>query len=124
MKTVRLLISVIVLALVFSVWTPATVFAKPAGTGLSAGLASQPAAAKSTLVKLTLYNKTGGTMFVSIVGDSRSYSFAATAQGKTKYEIEPGHYTYTITSSNCGGSLTKSRNFKGSVTIGPIICRK
>jgi len=123
MKTARWITLVIVLALAFSVWTPSTVLAKPAQAGADS-IQLGVDFAKSSMVKLTLNNKTGGTLYLSLVGEKMSYSFATAKQGKTIYQILPGKYTFTITTSRCSGSIVKTKNFKGSAALGPYICRK
>jgi len=121
MKTVRWLTLVIVLAIVFSTWAPTAVLAKPA----AAGAGSVEAKAKSTVVKLSLTNKTGGTIYLSLSGEGRAYSFASSTQGKVSFEIQPGKYTYTLSTSACRGSVTKTRSFKaGSASLGSWICRR
>jgi hypothetical protein len=120
MKTVRLITLVIVLALAFSVWGPAPVLAKSADP--SQALAGD--FAKSSMVKLTISNRTGGTLYISLTGPKGNYWFAASKQGKSNFQILPGKYTYTITASNCGGHLTKTRNFKGSASLGQIVCNR
>jgi hypothetical protein len=123
MKNVRWITLVIVLALAFSVWTPGTVLAKPAQAG-AASIQTSVDFAKSTMVKLTLINQTGGILYVSLVSEKMSYSFATGKQGKSIYQILPGKYTFTASTSKCPGSIVKTRSFKGSSTLGPYICRK
>ena len=120
MKNVRLITIVIVLALAFSVWGPAPVLAKSAdhSPALTADFA------KSSKVKLTINNKTGGTLYISLTGPKGNYWFAASKQGKSNFQILPGKYTYTITASNCGGHITKTKNFKGSASLGQIYCNR
>lgn len=124
MKYGRFFIFVVILVLFFSAWVPASVAAKAETTlvaiGASSGDNLQVVAAKDT-IKLIVQNKTGGTVFVRLVGE-QSYSFAATNQGKTTFMIKPGKYTYTITASNCGGSISKTKNLKGATTLGPFFC--
>jgi hypothetical protein len=126
MKIVRFFTFLIVAILVFSAWTPVPVFAKP-GTGAATIAADSVSAnidlAAAKLVKLTIINKTNGTLYVSLTGQ-RAYSFVLTNQGKSRYDIEAGKYTFVVRSSACPGSYSKSVNFKGNGTIGPIVCLK
>jgi len=123
MKTVRLITFFIVAILVCSAWTPSPVLAKAgaAATTIGAnGISSNVNLATSKLVKLTITNRTGGTLYISLVGHN-SYSFAATNQGKNTFMIESGKYIATIRASACSGSLIKKVNGGGS--LGTIICR-
>jgi hypothetical protein len=124
MKTVRLITFLIAVMLVFSVWVPSPVFAKAdvATATIAADSVSVNAdLVTAKMVKLTIVNQTGGTIYISLAG-ARFYSFAATQPGKNTFMIEKGKYTATIRASNCGGTLTKKVNGGGS--LGTIICRK
>ena len=126
MKTVRLITVLIVAMLVFSAWTPSTAYARADEAGVTIGsndANTGMSAVDAKLVKLTITNKTGGIVYVSLKGATRSYSFAAPV-GKTKYEIEAGTYTYTVRSSACSGSITKTKNFKSGGSLGPYVCKK
>jgi hypothetical protein len=124
MKTVRLFTFLIVAILVFSAWTPSPVLAKADAVTATIGADSVSASVDvvaAKLVKLTITNNTGGTIYITLVGP-RSYSFAATKQGKNIFMIEKGKYTATIRASACGGKLTKKVNGGGS--LGTIVCRR
>ena len=122
MKTVRFMTLIIVLAIAFSVLTPSIVLAKPGNAALNSSIVEKTT--KSTLVKISVTNKTGGTIFISLSG-AHNYSFAATQPGKNTFEIQPGKYTYTLSTSACRGSITKTGNFKsGNVSLGQWQCRK
>ncbi len=125
MKKVRWFTLMVLLALFCSAWAPVAVAAKAETTlvTIGAGSGSSQVAAASETIKLVVQNKTGGTVYVRLVG-AQSYSFAATNQGKNTFQIKPGKYTYTITSSACGGSITKTKNLKGATTLGPFFCNK
>lgn len=72
---------------------------------------------------LTVDNKTGGTLYVTLNGP-KTYAFNTSKSGKTTFEgIEPGKYTITVRSSACGGSLTYEKNIKGKASLKPFICR-
>jgi hypothetical protein len=124
MKTLRLLIIVALAILVISTWVPAPAYAKtpaayPAGT-ISLGV--DPA--KSKVVKLIVNNRTGGTLYVKLSGQS-SYNFAASKQGKTIFNnIKPGTYTISVSASACSGSITYKKNMKGTVTLKTFVCKK
>lgn len=99
--------------------TPAVVFASPAAS-------TRPqfqAAAAAKIVQLTVTNKTGGTVYVTLEG-KLTYYFTASDQGKTKFKIESGTYKYTVRASNCGGSISKTKNFKNGGSLGPFVCKK
>jgi hypothetical protein len=125
MKTLRLFTILMLTVLVLSSWAPAPVYAKgsevaSANTTLAVDLAVVK------LARLRVNNQTGGTLYVSFSGD-RSYSFAASSQGRTTFEsvIQPGKYIITITASRCSGELTLRRKVKGgTVSIPAIRCRQ
>ena len=78
---------------------------------------------KPKTASLTVDNRTGGTLYVTLSGP-KTYSFSTTQQGKTTFEgIEPGRYTITVRSSACGGSLTYNKNISGKASLKPFICR-
>jgi hypothetical protein len=115
----------VVALLILSAWTPSPVYASADAATVSIGsndVGANVNVADVKLVKLTINNKTGGILYVTLKG-TRSYSFAAPV-GKTKYQIESGRYTYTVRSSACGGSITKAKNFKGGGSLGPYFCKK
>ena len=122
MKTARLFTCLIVAMLIFTAWTPSIAYAAPAGMGASSPSLSAVDATTAKLVKLTVYNKTGGPLIVTLRG-AQTYFFYAANQGKTTFMIMPGKYQYTITGCG-GGTLTKTRNFQGGGNLGPYICRK
>ena len=124
MKILRFITVLIVTVLVLSAWTPSPAYAKADAAQVTIGANGVSANVDFTaakLVKLTITNNTGGTIYISLAGP-RFYSFAATKQGKNTFMIEKGKYTATIRSSACGGSLTKKVNGGGS--LGTIICRR
>jgi hypothetical protein len=124
MKTVRLITFLIVAILVFSAWTPSPVLAKVdalATTIAADSVNTNVDVATTKLVKLTIVNQTGGTIYISLTGP-KFYSFAATNQGKNTFMIEKGKYTAKIRAAACGGTLTKKVNGGGS--LGTIVCRK
>lgn len=72
---------------------------------------------------LTVDNKTGGTLYVSLTGP-KAYYFNTSKQGKTTFDgIDAGKYTITVRSSACGGSLTYTKNINGKTSLKPFICR-
>jgi hypothetical protein len=65
----------------------------------------------STLIKVTINNKTGGYIYITLTGP-HTYNFTV-APGKSKIEVEKGKYNFTV--RGCGGaSSSGTRNFKGS----------
>jgi hypothetical protein len=117
MKNIRLITLTIIVMLVISAWTPAPVSASAyAGSGVSAKVKVEP----TKLVNLTINNKTGGAIYVSLQG-TQSYYFTAPV-GKTKYQIMPGRYSYTVRAAACGGVISKTKNFRGGGSLGPYVC--
>jgi len=126
MKTVRLITLLIITILVFSAWTPSPALAKTnaeSTTILAENVTANADFAGTKTVMLTIINHTPGTLFVTLTGH-KNYFFAVTNRGDAKYEIEVGRYTYTVNSSSCLNSLTKTINFKNIGSIGPIVCHK
>ena len=124
MKIIRFITVMIVTLLVLSAWTPSPAYAKADAVTVTIGADGVSASADfvaAKMVKLTITNNTGGTIYISLAGP-RFYSFAATKQGKNTFMIEKGKYTATIRASACGGTLTKKVNGGGS--LGTIICKK
>jgi hypothetical protein len=120
MKTLRLFTIMMLAVLVLSSWTPAPVYAKQSNTASANTTTLVADLAKTKLAKLRVNNKTGGTLYVRFSGE-RSYSFAASSQGKTTFEsvIQPGKYTITVTASTCNGQLTYRRKVKGGTVSLP-----
>ena len=80
--------------------------------GANLKLECKKASAKnSTLIKVTINNKTGGYIYITLTGP-HTYNFTV-APGKSKIEVEKGKYNFTV--RGCGGaSSSGTRNFKGS----------
>lgn len=117
MKTVRTINFVLALFLILSFFSPSTAYAK------SATEPAQPATVKMT--SLTVNNRTGGTLYIQMVGENY-YSFSTAAAGKTTFwNIKSGRYTITLTTSACSGSLVyKNRLVKNRFNIKPVGCNK
>lgn len=63
------------------------------------------------IVKVTVNNKTGGYIYITLTGP-KTYNFTL-GPGKGKIEVEKGKYNFTV--RGCGGaSSSGTRNFKGS----------
>jgi len=125
MKTLRLFTIMMLAVLVLSTWVPAPVSAKQSNTASANTTTLVVDLAKTKLARLRVNNKTGGTLYVRFSGE-RSYSFAASSQGKTTFEsvIQPGKYTITVTASTCNGQLTYRRKVKGGTVSLPVfVCR-
>jgi hypothetical protein len=125
MKALRLLTIIVVVVLVISIWVPAPVYATPSGSDSTVSVHMTVNPAKTKLSKLTVDNRTGGTLFVSMSGP-RNYFFSTAKRGKTTFSnIEPGKYTIVLRTSACGGSLTYTKNLKkgGGANIKPVVCR-
>lgn len=116
MKTLRMLALTIITVLVMSAWAPTYAYAMSDGV-------TQPA--KSQMARLTVNNRTGGTLYVKLSG-SANYWFSATSQGKTVFNnIQPGKYTVTLSTSACSGSLKYKvkMNKGGNASLRPVVCR-
>jgi hypothetical protein len=111
--------SLLIAIVLFLSCAPSPVFASPAASIRPA----VQAAAAAKIVQLTVTNKTGGTVYVTLEG-KLTYYFTASNQGKTKFKIEGGTYKYTVRASNCGGSISKTKNFKNGGSLGPFVCKK
>ena len=121
MKTARLFTCLMAIMLVFAAWTPSTAYAAPAGIG-AASPSQSTGSGTAKMVKLTIGNRTGGPLFVTLVGP-QTYSFYVPDKGKDVFLILSGTYQYTVT--GCGGSsISKTRSFKGGGNLGPYVCRK
>lgn len=65
----------------------------------------------SKIARLVFQNQTGATLYFNFSGPQH-YSFAIPA-GKTRVEVVPGKYTYTVSGSGCGAYFTDD----GKITI-------
>jgi len=76
------------------------------------------------VAQLTVDNRTGGTLYITLKG-STNYYFSAVNQGKTTFkDILPGKYEIGIRSSGCGGTLTYNKKLEGKASLGPFFCSK
>jgi len=126
MKTLRLFTIMMLIVLVLSMSTPAPVYAKQSGSTSTSTTNLVVDLAKVKLARLRVNNKTGGTLYVRFSGE-RSYSFAASSQGKTTFAsiIQPGKYTITVTASACNGQLTFRRKVKGgTISLPAFVCKR
>lgn len=126
MKTLRLFTIMMLIVLVLSMWTPAPVYAKQSVSASTSTASLVVDLAKVKLARLRVNNRTGGTLYVRFSGE-RSYSFAASSQGKTTFAsiIQPGKYTITVTASACNGQLTFRRKVKGgTISLPAFVCKR
>jgi len=115
MKTARLFTCLMVIMFIFTAWTPSTAYAASAGSGASSSNTVR-------MVKLTVGNRTGGPLYVTLQG-AQSYSFYVSDKSKSTFLILSGTYTFTVT--GCGGSsISKTRSFKSGGNLGPYVCKK
>lgn len=71
---------------------------------------------------LTVDNRTGGTLYISLKGPA-NYNFSTSKNGKTTFkDILPGKYEITVRSSACSGSLTYNRKLEGKVSLKQFYC--
>jgi hypothetical protein len=121
MKTARYITLIIVLAIVFSVWSPTAVLARPTEDGTSNTLVKDGLG----MSRVSIANNTGGTLNIKLVAKEHTYYFSTSKRGKYIFEIPPGKYTYTLTSYKCPGSITKIKTFReGSAHLEPARCQK
>jgi hypothetical protein len=124
MKALRFLTVMIIAVLVISAWAPVPAYAKSVETQATSNTNNPTVdVAKAAMAKLTVDNRTGGALYVSLSGP-RSYSFATSKPGKTTFgNILPGKYTVVLRSSRCRGSLTYTKSIKGTTSLKPLVCR-
>ena len=121
MKTLRLFTIAMLAVLVMSTWAPFPAYAQPSGASPDTVIIDLAAA---KLAKLTVDNRTGGTLYVSLSGQ-RSYNFSTSKKGKTTFDnIEPGKYTISVRTSACSDTLTYKQNIKGTASLKPFACSK
>jgi hypothetical protein len=123
MKTLRLLTILIVAVLVVSAWAPAPAYSVRSAKDSHGGASLIVNAAKAKAVKLVVTNRTGGSLYVRLSGP-KSYYFSTSKPGKATFlNIQPGRYVITVRASTCGGTLTYTRNMKGTVSLKPFVCK-
>lgn len=113
MKNTRLITLLIIVILAISTWTPSAVSAKSPESqpGLAPGsvsLSVDPVTIKT--VKLTIHNRSGGILFVTLEGP-KNYSFTV-VEDWAKFYIEPGRYKVTAISTGCSKKHVQNKNMK------------
>jgi hypothetical protein len=131
MKTVRIFVSTIIICIALSAWPPATASAQVENAQVFVPAASSGNYGLPKVAYVTVENKTGGILYVELKADQyahepsrRSYAFGFPNQGKIRFQILPGRYTYTIRSTNCGGKVMYTKFFSGETALGIYTCDK
>jgi hypothetical protein len=113
MKTVRIITILITVILVFSAWTPAPVSARQAENPLAIAPGSPSLTVDgvaTSVVKLTVKNRTGGVLFITLEGPKTYYFTIPDVKGK--FLIVPGRYRVRAISTGCSGTFEHSKNFR------------
>jgi len=134
MKITRIIITVIATCLIFSAWTPTPASAKAEDAQVITTSDFNGGLAYPKIGYVNIENRTGGILYVELTGDVygrgknaehwASYNFSFSQQGKIRFQILPGRYTYTIRSSNCAGKRINTRIFTAETTLGIYTCDK
>ncbi len=73
---------------------------------------------------LTVDNRTGGTLYITLTGP-KTYYFSTSESGKTTFkDIFPGKYTIKITSTACSGELSYTRRVEDRTNLDQFYCNK
>jgi hypothetical protein len=113
MKIVRILTALTIAMLVISAWNPAPVSARGLGdqTTIASNVPPQSVDPVTTkIVRLTVNNRSGGILFVTLNGPKDYYFVIADA--KARFDILPGRYTVTAISTACSRTHVQSKNMK------------
>lgn len=71
---------------------------------------------------LTVDNRTGGTLYVTLTGP-KTYYFSTSDSGKVTFkDIFPGKYTIKIRSSSCSGELSYTRKVEDRTNLDQFYC--
>jgi hypothetical protein len=131
MKITRVIISLVVACIMFSLWPSAKILAQ-AKNGSESIIASSGDNREIPKVAYVIAeNKTGGILYVELQAvqyanepKRRSYNLAFAQQGRIRFQILPGRFTYTIRSSNCAGKRINTKFFTGETFLGIYTCDK
>ena len=113
MKTVRVITILVVAILVLSAWVPSPVSARqaerpativPGNPNLTVDVVT------IRVVPLTVKNRTGGVLFITLEGP-KTYYFTI-PNVKAKFLIIPGRYKVRAISTGCSGTFEQSKNFR------------
>ena len=118
MKTARIITILITVVLVFSTWTPSTVYARQADSPVSIAPSSPNLTADlvvTSVVPLTVKNRTGGVLFVTLDGP-KTYYFTI-VNVKAKFLVVPGRYRVKAISTACSGTFENNKNFRNGGNI-------
>jgi hypothetical protein len=113
MKTLRTVPLLVIAVLVFSAWMPSPAFARSAeaATAIVSGGPNQTAEVVTTkVVPLTVKNRTGGVLFITLEGP-KTYYFTI-PDAKAKFLIIPGRYRVRAISTGCSGTFEQKKYFK------------
>jgi hypothetical protein len=113
MKTMRVITVLVAVILVFSAWMPSPVSARQAEAPqmIAPGNPSQTVdVVAASVVPLTIRNRTGGILFLTLEGP-KTYYFSV-REVKAKFSILPGRYKVKAVSTGCSGTFAHDKNFK------------
>jgi hypothetical protein len=109
MKNTRLFTLLMIVILAVSAWTPAAVSARGLEQPtLAPSLSLDPVTTQ--VVRLSIHNRTGGTLFVTLEGP-KSYYFTI-GDSWARFDIVPGRYRVTAISTACSTKHEQSKNMK------------
>ena len=76
--------------------------------------------------KISADNQTGAKLMIKVVGidNSRKYNFAITDPGTKIFNVVPGKYKITISTTGCPGTMVKIKtlNARSSTPLGAFGC--
>jgi len=113
MKIARVITILVTVILVFSAWTPAPVSARQAENPLAIAPGSPSLTVDgvaTSVVPLTVKNRTGGILFLTLEGP-KTYYFTI-PDVKAKFLIVPGRYKISAISTGCSGTFKHDKNFR------------
>jgi hypothetical protein len=131
MKVARIITSLIIACILFSMWPSNEIAAQAKNEPEVIFTASNGGYDIPKVAYVTAINNTGGILYVELKAVQykkeplrRSYAFGFPEQGKIRFQILPGRFTYTIRSSNCGGKRINTKFFTGETFLGIYTCDK
>jgi hypothetical protein len=113
MKILRVITTLVAAILVFSTWTPSPVSARQADSPVIIAPASPKLTVDvvaTSVVPLTVKNRTGGILFITLEGP-KTYYFTI-VDIKAKFLIVPGRYKVKAISTGCSGTFEEDKKLK------------
>lgn len=131
MKVSKIIIGLILTCILFSMWPLSTVLAQAKSGPEVIAVYSNSGYDIPKVAYVIVENKTGGILYIELKAmqyanepKRRSYNLAFAQQGRIRFQIQPGRFTYTIRSSNCGGKRMNTKFFTGETFLGIYTCDK